>query len=104
MRPKPITKYLVHTAAYPMSAVGHCKTVKCGWCKKPFELLSDQWAYKAIVKGKTIYFCRYKHDLEWHAANDKPKPLRGEYFVDHQYINELNYDKNVKERKTHEQF
>lgn len=103
MRPKPITQYLVHKAQIPTGALGQCKIVKCAWCKKPFELLSDQWAYKVNVKGKIHYFCRYKHDVEWHKANDKPTPLRGEYFVDHEYINGVNHEKNVKERKTNEQ-
>ncbi len=98
MKSKSIAKYLVHTAPFPMSAVGHCKTVKCGWCKKSFELLSDQWAYKVNHKGKTIYFCRYNHDVAWHKEYDKPSPLRGEYFIEHERMNATNYEKNVKER------
>ena len=77
MRTKPITRRQAKATKQPMWGMSHIRTVKCSECKKDFELLSVEWAYKVTVYHDTKYQCSWTCCRKAKERLLPPEVLRG---------------------------
>lgn len=57
-------------------------TVKCSECKKKFERLSSDWAYRFMKNGREILQCSWSCHRKAEARLFPKKPMRGEYYAE----------------------
>lgn len=78
---KPITKCLVDASSV-QPITGRAVIIRCSECRKKFEKLSDQWAYRFMKKGKLVYQCSWTCHRLAEARLFPRKTLRGEYLAE----------------------